>query len=150
MIQVVTDNLEVAGALVDVGHELDATVHFPDYPYTDLIALSSSLLVVDRNVMGKEAWQTFCGYRQEERAAYVPKGTPEGRGPAEYHGLYTPMVILISRRGEDFPRPPASPGQLFYVEKFSDDLVAELARELLRHKTADIHSVVERVNRNRM
>ena len=150
LIQVVTDNLEVAGALIDVGDELGATVHFPDYPYTDLIALSSSLLVVDRNVMGQEAWQNFCDYRQEERAVYVPDGAPEGREPVEYHALYTPMIILITRSGEDLPHPPDSPGQLFYVEQFSDDLVAELARELLSHKTADIHSVVERVNNNRM
>ena len=149
-IMVVTDNLEVAGAVMDVADELGATVYFPDHPYTELVAARCSVQVLDRQVMGRDAWQTVHQYLEEERAAFVSPGTPLGEEPIDYHVMYTPLIILIGRGVEDFPNPPKSDGHLFYVDKFADDLVAELVRDLLKNEFAHIDWVLERVNDNRM
>gem|GEM_PF-670072 len=133
---VVLQNIELVGTLLDVARDAGAHVFFGEPDSPDIIAVPSDIRVVDRNLLGEEAWNAYCSYLDEvnDDAAYPildETGEVLIREPLRED---VPIIIVDSELPQSinkFTKPNKPEGCVHYISPWLPDLVVEKVREVL-------------------
>jgi hypothetical protein len=67
-VMVVTDNMDLVVALIDISKRFGFQLFIPDPPFHQLTTMRSDVLIIDRWYMGKTAWDLYCDHLDGIRA----------------------------------------------------------------------------------
>ncbi len=144
---VASDDFRLLDELYGAAYELDGHVLLasPDTP--DVIVYGGCVKVIDREFLGRKAWESFCAYLRE-------CNEPVGDGPDEEVAAWlqdigpdeTPLLI-IDNASEDFSQPEAAAGEVVWMGKSAACLIASVAQQTLRGEDIDLCAAVDGVNR---
>lgn len=151
----ISNNIDLATAILGVVEQEGATFVMAEPPYTELIAWSSEIQIVDRWLMGKDNWDTFCDYLDEvnETETIYPVRDEDGDIIAEEPIFdHSPLIIVdnhMEKALKTFRKPNKPNDKLFYIESGPVDVVAKLAQYILQGKHIGFKELNEEINRER-
>jgi len=155
MVQLVSNDIDLAAAILAITELEGAKLVMPDHNYSELIAWSSTIKIVDRWLMGKESWDTYCSYlddMNETKTNYPLKDEDGSILMEEPIFDYTPLVIIDSCLKESmrvFKEPNKPKDKVFYVEGGRVDVVAKITQFALQGRPLDLHELNREINQAR-
>jgi hypothetical protein len=69
-----SDNINLAIEVNDFCKENDKKMFFPEPGSPDILAIPFFVMVVDRNFIGKSAWEDYCSYSKDDDTPVIMKG----------------------------------------------------------------------------
>lgn len=140
MVILISNNIDLASALLGVAEQAGATFVMPEPPYKELIAWSSEIQIVDRWLMGKDNWDTFCANLDEVNE--TEKAILD----------YSPLIMIdnhMEKALKVFRDPNKPNNKQFYIESGPVDMVAKLTQYILQGKPLDFKELNDEINRER-
>ena len=157
VIMLISKDIQLYMALQETAESEGAYLYMPQSNYSELIAWSSAaeVQIVDRLLMGKDSWDTFCDYLEDLNQTGIDYPVKDEDGEILFEEpLYdhTPLVIIDAnlRKTREKLRNPNKPGnKVFGIEGGSIDLVTKLVKHLLQGKEVDISALIAECNEGR-
>lgn len=131
---------ELKSALDAMAIEEDAEVRLirPETP--DIVVFSGCVRVVDRRLLGDEAWSMFCEYIDEVNDPGQDPVIMDDDGEVLLDGpLYdeVPLVVTdVDPESERFPAPRHMRGRVHCIDGRAVELIVQLVRKILRESDA--------------
>lgn len=107
-----SDNINLAIEVNNFCKENNKKIFFPEPDSPDIIAIPFFVLVVDRNFIGKSAWEDYCDYSKDDN---------------------TPVIIIDSRLKQSMEKYPVRPKHenVFLIEQWCESVLMEKLRGLV-------------------
>ena len=109
-----SDNIDLAIEINDFCKENNKKIFFPEPDSSDIVAIPFFVMIVDRNFIGKSAWEDYCEYSND--------GDDD-----------TPVIIIdpnVRRAMEKYPIRPKH-DHVFLIEQWSKSVLMEKLKELV-------------------
>ena len=109
-----SDNIDLAIEINDFCKENNKKIFFPEPDSPDIIAIPFFVMIVDRNFIGKSAWEDYCEYSNE--------GEDD-----------TPVIIIdpnVKQSMEKYPIRPTH-DHVFLIEQWHKSVLMEKLKELV-------------------
>jgi len=154
LILLVSRREDLIEKLLEVADKTGSELYIPRRDFSELIAWSSAVQVVDRWFMGEDNWSVFCEYLRQvntEEDISPIAADPDAALGQELHD-HSALIITdhhVNRSRERFQSPLKPPNTVFYLEGGPDDLVGELVYRILSNGSVDFENVCDTVNRRR-
>jgi len=122
IVMLVSKNADLAAAVLEVTEREGGKFVKPEPSYSELIAWSSTIKIVDRWLLGKDVWDIFCSYLDDvnETETAFPLRDEDGSILMEEPIFdYSPLVIIDSRLKKAkrvFKEPNKPKDKIFYIE----------------------------------
>lgn len=107
-----SDNISLVIEINDFCKENNKKIFFPEPGSPDLVAVPFFVLVVDRNFIGKSAWEDYCDYSKDDN---------------------TPVIIIDSRLKQSMEKYPVRPkhDNVFLIEQWCESVLMEKLKGLV-------------------
>lgn len=155
VVLLISQNIDLASSLLKLTERECALFHMPEPNYTELMAWSSEVQVVDRWLMGQENWNSYCDYLDEvnETETTYPLRDEDGDVLVE-EPLYdhTPLIIIdqnMNKSIKEFRDPNKPKDKVYYIGEGTTDVVTKLVEYVLTSRPIVFKEVIEEVNRER-
>ena len=155
VVQLISQNIDLASSLLKLSEQEGALFHMPEPNFTELMAWSSEVQVVDRWFMGQENWNSYCDYLDEinETTATYPLRDEDGDVLVE-EPLYdhTPLIIIdqeMNKSLKEFRDPSKPKDKVYYIGEGTTNVVIKLVEYVLTGRPIDFKEVIDEVNRER-
>jgi len=109
-----SDNIDLAIEINDFCKENNKKIFFPEPDSPDIIAIPFFVMIVDRNFIGKSAWEDYCDYSKD--------GEDD-----------TPVIIIDSNLKQSMEKYPVRPphDHVFLIEQWHKSVLMEKLKELV-------------------
>ena len=107
-----SDNINLAIEINDFCRENNKKIFFPESGSPDIVAVPFFVMVVDRNFIGKSAWEDYCDYSNDDN---------------------TPVIIIDSNLKKSMEKYPVRPAHdnVFLIEQWNESVLIEKLRGLV-------------------
>jgi len=107
-----SDNINLAIEINDFCKENNKKIFFPEPSSPDIIAIPFFVLLVDRNFIGKSAWEDYCDYSNDDD---------------------TPVIIIDSNLKQSMEKYPVRPvhDNVFLIEQWCESVLMEKLKGLV-------------------
>ena len=107
-----SDNINLAIEINDFCRENNKKIFFPESGSPDIVAVPFFVMVVDRNFIGKSAWEDYCGYSNDDN---------------------TPVIIIDSNLKQSMEKYPVRPAHdnVFLIEQWRESVLMEKLKSLV-------------------
>jgi hypothetical protein len=107
-----SNNINLAIEINDFCKENDKKMFFPEPGSPDIIAIPFFVMVVDRNFIGKSAWEDYCDYSNDDD---------------------TPVIIIDSNLEQSMEKYPIRPAHnnVFLIEQWCESVLMEKLKGLV-------------------
>jgi|GEM_PF-914665 len=157
VVMVVSPDLELISELLEISSKHSFRLFVPDPPFNELVTVRSAAHVIDRWYMGKEVWESYCGYLDNVAVGRSQHGPTAASQMALLPDSVlddTPLVITdwrMDRSMSEFRSPNKPKESVFFVSGGSTDMVTLIVQKAVTGiKPIDFHEVVQEVNAKRL
>jgi len=107
-----SDNINLAIKINDFCRENNKKIFFPEPGSPDIVAVPFFVMVVDRNFIGKSAWEDYCDYSNDDD---------------------TPVIIIDSKLKQSMEKYPIRPthDHVFLIEQSCESVLMEKLKSLV-------------------
>ena len=107
-----SDNIDLAIEINDFCQENNKKIFFPESGSPDIVAIPFFVMIVDRNFIGKSAWEDYCDYSNDDD---------------------TPVIIIDSNLKQSMEKYPVRPphDHVFMIEQWSENVLMEKLKGLV-------------------
>jgi hypothetical protein len=107
-----SDNINLAIEINDFCKENNKKIFFPESGSPDIVAVPFFVMVVDRNFIGKSAWEDYCDYSNDDDA---------------------PVIIIDSNLKKSMEKYPVRPAHdnVFLIEQWNESVLMEKLKGLV-------------------
>ena len=107
-----SDNIKLAIEINDFCQENHKKIFFPEPGSPDIVAIPFFVMIVDRNFIGKSAWEDYCDYSNDDD---------------------TPVIIIDSNLKQSMEKYPIRPthDHVFLIEQWSENVLMEKLKGLV-------------------
>ena len=107
-----SDNINLAIEVNDFCKENNKKIFFPEPGSPDIVAVPFFVMAVDRNYIGKSAWEDYCDYSNDDD---------------------TPVIIIDSNLKKSMEKYPVQPthNNVFLIEQWSESVLMKKLKDLV-------------------
>jgi len=144
-IVVASDSNKLIKALEKLADKEEAELCLLRKDTPDIIVFSGNVRIVDREFLGREAWDVFCEYLKDVNTDWEVSDFTEAelaeRLDIYFEGTYdrTPLIIIDEK--SEFALPRYTKGDVFYIKKDSVELITALVRRIIKNSESQSSKV---------